>query len=75
MPGTNPWLAGPAPDRRSDRDKLEERILNLLSSQNMRVLATGGPSGPLATPVRYYHLNFALMFTVSAIPSRRPTKA
>lgn len=66
MPLTNPWLAGPSPDRRLDRARLEERILNLLSSQNMCVLATTGPRGPLATPVRYYHLDFALMFTAMA---------
>jgi nitroimidazol reductase NimA-like FMN-containing flavoprotein (pyridoxamine 5'-phosphate oxidase superfamily) len=67
MPVTNPWLAGPAPDKRLDRGRLEERILNLLSSQNMCVLATSGPSGPLATPVRYFHLDFSLMFTASAM--------
>jgi hypothetical protein len=66
MPVTNPWLAGPAPSRRLDRDRLEERILNLLSSQNMCVLATHGPGGPLATPVRYFHLGFTLLFTASA---------
>jgi nitroimidazol reductase NimA-like FMN-containing flavoprotein (pyridoxamine 5'-phosphate oxidase superfamily) len=65
MPVTNPWLAGPAPSRRLDRSRLEERILNLLSSQNMCVLATIGPDGPLATPVRYFHLDFALMFTAA----------
>ncbi|MEO3744258.1 pyridoxamine 5'-phosphate oxidase family protein [Plantactinospora sp. B5E13] len=66
MPVTNPWLAGPAPKRRLSRERLEERILNLLSSQNMCVLATGGPDGPLATPVRYFHLDFALLFTAEA---------
>jgi Predicted flavin-nucleotide-binding protein len=66
MPVTNPWLAGPVPDRRLDRHRLDERILNLLSAQNMCVLATGGPDGPLATPVRYYHLDFTVMFTASA---------
>jgi hypothetical protein len=66
MPATNPWLSGPAPEQCLARDRLEERILNLLSSQNMCVLATTGPDGPLATPVRYYHLDFAVMFTASA---------
>jgi nitroimidazol reductase NimA-like FMN-containing flavoprotein (pyridoxamine 5'-phosphate oxidase superfamily) len=66
MAVTNPWLAGPAPTRKLDRDRIEERILNLLSTQNMCVLATTGPDGPLATPVRYYHLDFALMFTAMA---------
>jgi nitroimidazol reductase NimA-like FMN-containing flavoprotein (pyridoxamine 5'-phosphate oxidase superfamily) len=65
MPVTNRWLSGPSPKRRLDRGRLEERILNLLSSQNMCVLATTGPDGPLATPVRYYHLDFAVMFTVA----------
>ncbi|MEV0460650.1 pyridoxamine 5'-phosphate oxidase family protein [Catellatospora methionotrophica] len=66
MAVTNPWLAGPSPTKRLPRARLEERILNLLSSQNMCVLATTGPDGPLATPVRYYHLDFALMFTAVA---------
>ncbi|WNV91741.1 pyridoxamine 5'-phosphate oxidase family protein [Umezawaea sp. Da 62-37] len=65
MPVTNPWLAGPAPENRLDRSRLSERILNLLSSQNMCVLATTGPNGPLATPVRYYHLDFTVMFTAA----------
>ncbi|MFI7511040.1 pyridoxamine 5'-phosphate oxidase family protein [Micromonospora aurantiaca] len=65
MPLTNPWLTGPAPTRKLDRDRLAERILNLLSSQNMCVLATIGPDGPLATPVRYYPLGFTLMFTAA----------
>ncbi|MFG1688280.1 pyridoxamine 5'-phosphate oxidase family protein [Nonomuraea sp. NPDC049269] len=67
MPVTNEWLAGPSPTKRLDRELLEERILNLLSSQNMCVLATSGADGPLATPVRYFHLGFALMFT--AVPT------
>jgi general stress protein 26 len=72
MPVTNPWLAGPSPTARLDRDRLEERILNLLSSQNMCVLATTGPDGPLATPVRYHHLDFTLMFTaVDSSPKMR----
>ena len=66
MPVTNPWLAGPAPDRRLDRARLEERVLNLLSSQNMCVVATTGQDGPLATPVRYFHLDLALLFTAVA---------
>ncbi len=66
MPVTNPWLAGPPPTRALDRDRLEERILNLLSVQNMCVLATCGPDGPLATLVRYYHLDFTLLFMAAA---------
>ncbi|MET1074326.1 MAG: pyridoxamine 5'-phosphate oxidase family protein, partial [Umezawaea sp.] len=62
---TNPWLAGPAPEGELDHARLSERILNLLSSQNMCVLATTGPNGPLATPVRYHHLDFTVMFTAA----------
>ncbi|SDY41229.1 Nitroimidazol reductase NimA, pyridoxamine 5'-phosphate oxidase superfamily [Micromonospora pattaloongensis] len=65
MPLTNPWLSGPTPAKRLDRERLEERLLNLLSSQNMCVLATTGPDGPLATPVRYYPLGFAVLFTAA----------
>ncbi len=65
MPTTNPWLAGPTPTKRLDRERLEGRILNLLSSQNMCVLATVGADGPLATPVRYFHLDFTIIFTAA----------
>jgi len=65
MPLTNPWLSEATPTGKLDRDRLEERILNLLSSQNMCVLATAGPDGPLATPVRYGTLGFAIMFTAA----------
>lgn len=60
---SNPWLAGPDPTARLERAVLEERILNLLSTQNMCVLATAGPSGALATPVRYFNLDFTVVFT------------
>lgn len=63
---SNPWLAGPAPTARVERVVLEERILNLLSTQNMCVLATVGPNGPLATPIRYFHLDFTVVFTAQA---------
>ncbi len=66
MAVTNPWLAGPTPTKHLERERLEERILNLLSSQNMCVLATSGEDGPLATPVRYFHLDFTLIFTAQA---------
>jgi hypothetical protein len=33
----------------------------------MCVLATCGPDGPLATPVRYYHLDFTLLVTASPV--------
>lgn len=54
MPITNPWLAGPSSDRHLPREQLEERILNLLSTQNIAVIATVNKDGsPAATPVRY----------------------
>ncbi|NUT04571.1 MAG: pyridoxamine 5'-phosphate oxidase family protein [Hamadaea sp.] len=59
------WLTGPTPTGKLPRERLEERIRNLLDSQNMCVLATIGPDGPLATPVRYYAHEFAVMFTAS----------
>lgn len=65
MPLANPWLTEPMPDRRLERPALEGRIRNLLSTQNMCVLATAGADGPLATPVRFFALDFALMFTAS----------
>lgn len=53
MPITNPWLAGPTPERVLAREELEERILNLLSTQNTAVIATVNADGsPAATPVR-----------------------
>jgi nitroimidazol reductase NimA-like FMN-containing flavoprotein (pyridoxamine 5'-phosphate oxidase superfamily) len=65
MPLKNPWLSEPVPAHQLPRERLEERILNLLSAQNMCVLATAGPDGPLATPVRYFSLDFAVMFTAA----------
>jgi hypothetical protein len=62
----NPWLAGEAPTAALPRDELEERILNLLLSQNMAVVATCGADGPLATPVRYFNREFTLVFTSQA---------
>lgn len=64
MPLTNPWLAGPAPDRDLPRDQLEDRILNLLSANNLAVVATVSKDGsPAATPVRYYSLGFEIFYT------------
>lgn len=64
MPLTNPWLAGPAPDAALPRDQLEERILNLLSGQNMAVVATVNADGsPAATPVRYFSLGLEIFYT------------
>lgn len=61
---TNPWLSGRTPDGVLPRAELEERILNLLSSQNMAVVATTTADGtPVATPVRYYSLGFEVMYT------------
>lgn len=64
MPITNPWLAGPPPDDGCPRDLLEERILNLLSTHNVAVIATVAADGsPAATPVRYFSLGFEIMYT------------
>ncbi len=64
MPLTNPWLAGPTPTGVCPRDILEERIAQLLSAQNVAVIATVTADGaPAATPVRYYPLGFELLFT------------
>ena len=64
MPVTNPWLAGPAPDGVLPREELEERILHLLSTQNMAVVATVGADGaPAATPVRYFSLGVEIFYT------------
>ncbi|GGB66847.1 pyridoxamine 5'-phosphate oxidase [Knoellia flava TL1] len=64
MPLTNPWLTGPAPDAVLPREQLEERILNLLSSHNLAVVATVMPDGsPAATPVRYSSLGFEIFWT------------
>ena len=65
MPLTNPWLSGEVPTGVLEASALEDRIRNLLSSTNMCVLATAGDDGPLATPVRYFSLDFAVMFTAS----------
>lgn len=64
MPLTNPWLAGATPTTTLPRTELEERILNLLSSQNMAVVATVNRDGsPAATPVRYFSLGFEIFYT------------
>jgi general stress protein 26 len=66
MPITNPWLAGPTPLAKCPPAVLEERIANLLSTQNIAVIATVDRHGaPSATPVRYYPLGFEMMFTTS----------
>lgn len=64
MPVTNPWLAGPTPERDAPRELLEERILNLLSTHNLAVIATVNSDGsPAATPVRYYSLGFEVFYS------------
>ncbi|WP_408896095.1 pyridoxamine 5'-phosphate oxidase family protein [Nocardioides sp. R1-1] len=64
MPLTNPWLAGPAPHNTLPREQLEERILHLLSTQNVAVIATVNPDGsPAATPVRYFSLGMEVFYT------------
>ncbi|GAB2692259.1 pyridoxamine 5'-phosphate oxidase family protein [Thalassiella azotivora] len=64
MPLTNPWLGGPTPDGRLPREQLEERILNLLSTHNVAVVATVNDDGsPAATPVRYSSLGFEIFYS------------
>jgi general stress protein 26 len=64
VPITNPWLAAPPPKRKLPRAELEERILNLLSTNNTAVIATVAADGsPAATPVRYYSLGFEIFYT------------
>jgi nitroimidazol reductase NimA-like FMN-containing flavoprotein (pyridoxamine 5'-phosphate oxidase superfamily) len=64
VPLTNPWLAGRSPDGHLTRADLEDRLLNLFSSQNMAVIATVRADGaPAATPVRYFSLGMELMCT------------
>lgn len=64
MPTTNPWLSGPTPDVDCPRDLLEERILNLLSTQNLAFVATVAADGsPAATPVRFSSLGMEVMWT------------
>ncbi|MBM6405268.1 pyridoxamine 5'-phosphate oxidase family protein [Phycicoccus sp. CSK15P-2] len=64
MPITNPWLSGPAPTAVLSRDVLEERILNLFSTQNTAVVATVNTDGsPTATPVRYSSQGFEVFYT------------
>lgn len=61
---TNPWLSGPAPTRPLPREQLEERILHLLSTQNMAVVATVNADGsPAATPVRFGSLGFEIFYS------------
>lgn len=77
MPLTNPWLADPTPTRQLPRVQLEERILNLYSSQNTAVIATVNSDGsPAATPVRYFSLGFELMYTSwnASVKSRNITR-
>lgn len=64
MPLTNPWLAGATPTQTLPRERLEERILNLLSTHNLAVIATVNSDGsPTATPVRYSSLGFEIFYT------------
>lgn len=75
MPLTNPWLSGPTPTGKLPHADLEERILNLLSSQNMAVVATVSKDGsPAATPVRYFNLGFEIFYTSwnESVKSRKP---
>ena len=57
MPLSNPWLAGPSPGRDLPREQLEERILNLLSTHNLAVIATVNHDGsPTATTRSLFRL-------------------
>jgi hypothetical protein len=66
VPTTDPRQSEPTPHRTLDRDRLEERLLNLLSSQTVCLLANAGPDRPLVSRVRYYSLGFAVLFTAAA---------
>lgn len=62
--GSHPWLAEAKPKALLPREVLEDRILNLLASQNVAVIATVAADGsPAATPVRYYSLGMEIMYT------------
>ncbi|MEI2777903.1 MAG: pyridoxamine 5'-phosphate oxidase family protein [Tetrasphaera sp.] len=64
MPLTNPWLADGNPNVDLPRDHLEDRILNLLSSQNVAVVATVNRDGsPSATPVRHSSVGFEICYS------------
>ncbi|MFK4085421.1 pyridoxamine 5'-phosphate oxidase family protein [Kribbella sp. NPDC020789] len=57
-------MADPTPTGVLPREELEERILNLLSTHNLAVVATVNRDGsPSATPVRYYSLGFEIFYT------------
>ncbi|WP_238176373.1 pyridoxamine 5'-phosphate oxidase family protein [Kribbella albertanoniae] len=57
-------MTGPTPDGVLERSSLEERILQLLSTQNLAVVATVNRDGsPSATPVRYYSLGFEIFYS------------
>lgn len=66
MPLTNPWLAGPTPDRDLPLEQASgaDPSRNLLSTHNTAVVATVNEDGsPTATPVRYYNLGFEIFYT------------
>ncbi|GIW10503.1 MAG: pyridoxamine 5'-phosphate oxidase family protein [Chloroflexi bacterium] len=68
MPSTaHPWLSQPPPTARLPREQLEDRIEQLLASQNLCVLATVDPRGnPVASPVEYYHEGLTIYFVADA---------
>jgi general stress protein 26 len=46
------------------REQLDERILHLLSTNNLAMIATINRDGsPAATPVRFYNLGFEIFYT------------
>ena len=64
VPISNPWRAVAQRERVCPRAILEVRMLNLLSTQNVAVIATdAGDGSPAATPVRFYSLRFEIMYT------------
>ena len=63
----HPWLNAPAPTALLPRDQLEDRIEQLLASQNLAVLATVDPRGdPVASPVEYYHAGLVVYFVADS---------
>ncbi len=57
----HPWIeARPRPTKQLPTDRLEERIQQLLSTNNMGVLSTIGTDGPIGSPIEFYAEGLAL---------------
>ena len=55
MSAAYPWLEPPWPEKKLSRDELEQRLLQLVASQNVCVLATNRKDGhPIASPIEYH---------------------